>query len=109
MEPREFEYAIKGWQREKEETVRLSWEQTRILGTTMVNLQSQKPISVHQYLPMPWDKEAKREPVRIPTQEEIDAMAKRFGVGQTVDDTEADKLKAFKEKLAKQIGPKNDK
>lgn len=82
---------------------RVSWEQTRWHATALYNLQVKNPIRATDLVKFPWDKK-NDTPVRLHTPEELEALKKRFNVS---DKPDQDKLKAFKERLAKQLAVKN--
>ena len=83
LSPREFYNIVQGYSKRKENTVKLSWEQTRLVAfyAAFQMETKDKKITPQKFIPLPWDEkenlsiEAKK-PTR--TREEMKAMFKNI-------------------------------
>lgn len=80
---KEYSLTIKAWSDDREQRNREAWEQARICGYSSV-LPYSKNLTVHSYLPLPWDKESAAEQrekslTQDQRRERMRKMFKKFG------------------------------
>tara|TARA_R100001377_G_scaffold40726_1_gene22802 strand:+ start:9493 stop:9786 length:294 start_codon:yes stop_codon:yes gene_type:complete len=71
LTPRSFNNKIKGAQSLRDESLRESWEQTRILMVTTLMPHSKKKLRAEDVLPLPWDNKKSKNKIKIATPEKI--------------------------------------
>jgi len=71
LTPRSFNNKIKGAQALRDESLRESWEQTRILMVTTLMPHSKKKLRAEDVLPLPWDNKKSKKKITIATPEQI--------------------------------------
>lgn len=80
---KEYSLTIKAWSEDREQRSKEAWEQARICGYSSV-LPYSKNLTVHTYLPLPWDKESAAEQrekslTQDQRRERMHKMFKKFG------------------------------